>query len=252
MAVTVFRCKQFVIEHSDCVQKVTTDSMLLGSWCRLDGAKDILDIGTGSGLLALMMAQRSSVDAHIDAVELDAAAAELAQRNVANSPWPDKVTVYCTNVSRYSPCKQYDLIITNPPYFPARQYQLEDAAPSSSRQNAREQTTLTLMSLLALSSDLLRTNGILSAVLPVSGFEFMRQHCVEYSLHLKRFMSVRETEQHTDKLVLFELRKISNEPLNVSQANSTECVNESLSIRAENNAYSHQYRDLCKAFYLNF
>ena len=89
-----FRFKQFHVNHDRCAMKVGTDGVLLGAWADVNSAQQILDLGTGSGLIALMLAQRSAAESQIHAVELDPAAAQQAQENVAASPWAEKVRVY--------------------------------------------------------------------------------------------------------------------------------------------------------------
>ena len=114
-----FRFKQFHVNHDRCAMKVGTDGVLLGAWADVHSAQQILDLGTGSGLIALMLAQRSAAESQIHAVELDPAAAQQAQENVAASPWAEKVRVYQQDVFTF--CQQtpvkFDLIVANPPYF---------------------------------------------------------------------------------------------------------------------------------------
>lgn len=88
-----FTFKQFHIDHDRCAMKVGTDGILLGAWAPVDSARRVLDIGTGSGLIALMLAQRSTNDCHIDGVELDKDAAMQAHENVTASPWRERVTI---------------------------------------------------------------------------------------------------------------------------------------------------------------
>ncbi len=109
-----FTFKQFHVEHDRCAMKVGTDGILLGAWAPLGKARRILDIGTGSGLIALMLAQRSHVDCRIDAVELDKHAAQQARENVAASPWPLRVTIIESAIQGYQ-ADPYDLIVANPP-----------------------------------------------------------------------------------------------------------------------------------------
>lgn len=98
-----FTFKQFFVAHDRCAMKVGTDGILLGAWAPVADVKRILDIGTGSGLLALMLAQRTDDNVPIDAVELDAGAAMQAQENVAHSPWPHRITVHTDDIQRWAP-----------------------------------------------------------------------------------------------------------------------------------------------------
>jgi len=115
-----FTFKQFHIDHDRCAMKVGTDGILLGAWAPVADARRVLDIGTGSGLIALMLAQRSTNDCRIDGVELDKDAAEQARDNVAASPWASRVTIIENAIQDYQ-AVPYDLIVSNPPYFLAGQ-----------------------------------------------------------------------------------------------------------------------------------
>ncbi len=115
-----FTFKQFHVAHDRCAMKVGTDGILLGAWAPVTNARRILDIGSGSGLIALMLAQRSPADCRIDAVELDSNAARQARENAAASPWHERVTVIESAIQTYQ-AAPYDLIVSNPPYFVAGQ-----------------------------------------------------------------------------------------------------------------------------------
>ena len=116
MAGKGFTFKQFEINHEACAMKVGTDGVLLGSWCACSSARRIADIGTGTGLIALMCAQRNA-DAKIDAIDIDHSAVECARENVARSVWSGRIRVIESAVQDYTCEKRYDLIVSNPPYF---------------------------------------------------------------------------------------------------------------------------------------
>ena len=101
--------------HDQCAHKVGTDSVLLGSWVDCANAQRVLDIGSGSGVISLMIAQRSR--AHIDGVEIDTAAASQSKQNVRHSPWSDRIFIHEQRIQDFKPLQPYDLIVTNPPYF---------------------------------------------------------------------------------------------------------------------------------------
>ena len=113
-----FRFKQFTVQQSAAAMKVNTDGVLLGAWADVQGATRILDIGTGTGLIALMLAQRTST-ALIDAVEIDEDSARQAIENAAASPWSERIRVFAAPFQSYmlSTADRYDLIVSNPPYF---------------------------------------------------------------------------------------------------------------------------------------
>lgn len=167
-----FRFKRFTIFHDRCAMKVGTDGVLLGAWCPVDGVHRVLDIGTGSGLIAIMAAQRISShtdDFHIDAIDIDESAALQASDNCAQSPWADHFSVTHTSL-REACCltPPYDLIVSNPPYF---RNSLKN--PDPSRLLARHTDSLsyeeligTSARLLAAPSEALPSGGRMSLILP--------------------------------------------------------------------------------------
>lgn len=151
-----FTFKQFFVAHDRCAMKVGTDGILLGAWAPVAGVKRILDIGTGSGLLALMLAQRTDENVIIDAVELDVDAAQQAQENIAQSPWMHRVSIHTEDAQRWVPRQtvRFDLIISNPPYY---EQGVECATPQ--REQARYTTTLDHQALLTLAADSITEEG---------------------------------------------------------------------------------------------
>ncbi len=115
-----FTFKQFKVEHDSCAMKVSTDGILLGAWTYLKGANTLLDIGTGTGLLALMCKQRQPA-LSITAVEIDEAAYKQAQQNIASSPWPN-ITVKHTTIQAFKQAAPFDVVISNPPYLREREF----------------------------------------------------------------------------------------------------------------------------------
>jgi tRNA1Val (adenine37-N6)-methyltransferase len=166
-----FQFKQFRIEQADCAQKVSTDACLLGAAADLSGATRILDIGTGTGLLALMAAQRT-LGATIEAVELDSAAATQAAANVAASPWPGRVRVHAQSLAAYAAAGlaappgtalQFSHILCNPPFF-----QSSLLPPGAARAAARHATkaSLTFAEIAAFAARFLQPLGRLAVLLP--------------------------------------------------------------------------------------
>ena len=119
MPESVFHFKQFKIDQDRCAMKVGTDGVLLGSWIKLKSEEKVLDVGTGTGLIAIMIAQRSL--AQIDAIDIDKGAFDQAVENCANSPWSDRLKVIHASLQEYRPGYRYDLIVSNPPYIPIRE-----------------------------------------------------------------------------------------------------------------------------------
>ncbi len=165
MASDYFDFKQFRVYHNQCAMKVGTDSVLLGAIIpQIEEVSTILDIGAGSGILALMLAQRFS-NASIDAIEIDFAAATQAHYNFEQSSWGNRLKVYHKGLQAFSATKKYQLIVSNPPYFVLEDaYQMED----SSRRDARYTHTLTHHELLRNSMNLMDEKGTLFVILPSS------------------------------------------------------------------------------------
>lgn len=170
-----FRFKQFTVWHDRCAMKVGTDGVLLGAWCPLatatsEGEYKVLDIGTGSGLIALMLAQRATniddTPIVIDTIDIDAGAAEQAKFNFEQSPWSKLLRIYQSSLQEWQSEKEYDLIVSNPPYF---QSSLKN--PDAQRATARHTDSLSYNELIAHSERLLRRNGMLALVLPIEAEE---------------------------------------------------------------------------------
>ena len=149
MSQPFFQFKQFTVWHDKCAMKVGTDGVLLGAWTPVESSARILDIGTGTGLVALMLAQRCS--ASVIALEIDGKAAQQAAENITRSPWGSRIEVVCQDFRLYSNKNnslKYDTIVSNPPYF-------TDSlkCPDSQRNTARHNDNLSYEELLKLGSD---------------------------------------------------------------------------------------------------
>ncbi|MCA9182656.1 MAG: methyltransferase, partial [Planctomycetales bacterium] len=155
---TAFRCKQFTVRHDQCAMKVGTDAILLGAWSAAVEPKRILDIGTGSGIIALMLAQRFPA-AYVTAVEINSAACEQACGNFAIAPFYDRLTLTHSAVQEFRPKGSYDLVVCNPPWF-QKSFKPLDAA----RTMARHSDSLSLDELGAAASRLLSPGGVLNVI----------------------------------------------------------------------------------------
>lgn len=230
-----FQFKQFSVWHDRCAMKVGTDGCLLGAWVDVSGADRILDVGTGTGLIALMLAQRSAA-VSVVAVEVDAAAAEQAVENVQRSPWPDRIEVLHTDFKSYESGEGFDLIVSNPPYF-------VDSLLSPDRQRslARHASGLTYADLLAKSVSLLRPGGRLALVLPMDLLPHLLRMAPYFKLSLCRQTDVRTTPKAAPKrvLVCFSLE-------------TSTCTYDELVIEKAPQVYTSQFRTLLKDFYLKF
>lgn len=178
----MFRFKQFAVRQDRCPMKVGTDGVLLGAWAEVrPGDRRMLDVGTGTGLIALMLAQRSA--AWITAVDIDVECATQAAENFAASPWADRLDAVSVAVQRYDPVEKFDLIVSNPPY-----YVDSLLSPDEGRNTARHAAGLPFGELAAAVVRLLSPGGRFALVLPPVEMQRFR------SAALGRLYPVRWTE----------------------------------------------------------
>lgn len=158
----IFRFKQFEVANDRSAMKVGTDGVLLGAWCLVDGAQHALDVGTGCGVIALMIAQRNA-SAIIDAIDIDRAAIEEASLNFSHSPWKERLTATLADFNNWNGRDRYDLIVSNPPYF-------SDSLlpPDASRTIARHTQSLTYRQLIEGAARLLSEEGTLCLISPTN------------------------------------------------------------------------------------
>lgn len=233
-----FQFKQFRIIQEHSAMKVGVDGVLLGAWANVSGTKRILDAGTGTGLIALMIAQKSPL-AEIDAVEIDEDAFQEAKFNVAQSPWNDRIRLECCSFQKFATRtdRKYDLIISNPPFFVNSL-----KAPAVSRAKARHADTLPLKELISGAKKLLTENGEIALVLPIESLQELEKFVEEQHLFLSRLCRVKPNPVKPAFRILVEIA-------------SRECIfqEEELVIEFEqHHNYTPQYRELTKDFYLKF
>jgi tRNA1Val (adenine37-N6)-methyltransferase len=173
-----FQFKQFRVSQDQCAMKVCTDSCVLGAYANVSQATQILDIGTGTGLLALMLAQRT--DAPIDAVEIDEVAARQAAENVARSPWPAQITVIQNSILEFakSTSTRYDCIVCNPPFF-SNHLKRKEAAQNV----AMHGDSLQLPDLAQVAGELLQPDGKFITLLPPYENNLLAEQCLTHGLH---------------------------------------------------------------------
>lgn len=230
-----FRFKQFTVRHERCAMKVGTDGVLLGAWVTIPAAvARILDIGTGTGLIALMAAQRAPVAA-VDAVEIEREAASQASENAAESPWRDRVTVHAVAVQRFEPEYRYGVIVSNPPYF-SRSLKNESLKKSIARHN----DALPLCDLAASVSRLLEDDGIFAAILPYEEAAVFIAEAAGHGLYLHRRLDVRGRRGKPVKRVLMEFRR---QP-------ALRLVSDQMHLENEDGTRSKAYGELTAEFYL--
>ncbi len=218
--------------------KVGTDSVLLGAWTPSGNESQILDIGTGSGILALMMAQRNQ-NAEIDAVEIDPDAAELAKLNVQLSPWSDRIEIFNTTIQAFSGVAEhkYSLIICNPPFF-------TDSlkAPSKARNLARHNDSLPVKDLLESTSNLLSENGKAAFIVPADAYENWRNESAKHHLFPEYLTWVKSSPTHVPHraMVMFSRKEDNIIP------------EDEVCIYTSEKIHSQEYREITKDFYLKF
>jgi tRNA1Val (adenine37-N6)-methyltransferase len=157
-----FQFKQFIVWHDKCGMKVGTDGVLLGAWAKARGNIDVLDIGAGTGLVSLMIAQRTT--GNIDAVEIDEDACYQMAENFTRSSWKERLTAHQSSIQNFAEVcsKKYDLIVSNPPFF-----QTSLKSPDLKRAQARHSDTLSLRDLAFAVSRLLKPEGKFAVILPI-------------------------------------------------------------------------------------
>jgi tRNA1Val (adenine37-N6)-methyltransferase len=232
-----FRFKQFAVHQELASFKVTTDSVLLGAWASIGSADTILDIGTGTGLLALMAAQRS--DARIVAIEPDPGSFMQAGINFAASSWRGRLTLLHTTLQDFRPEGDilFDAILTNPPYF------IDSLVnPDEVKARARHNVTLSQADLLGAVTRLLNPEGFLHLVLPVAGGEQFLTLAGSYGFYCSRRLYVRPTPAHPPSRILMSLSR-----------DAAVCADEEIVIeKGGRHIYSDEYVSLTKDFYLKF
>ena len=238
MAGNYFKFKQFVINQGLASFKVTTDSVLLGAWAGIADAGRILDIGTGTGLLALMAAQRS--EAQIVTIEPDRNSFMQAGINFAASPWYERLTILHTTLQDFRPDADmlFDAIITNPPYF------IDSLLnPDRGKARARHTVSLSHTELAGAADRLLASSGSLHLVLPVNEARKFEEEAAIHGFHCDRRLLVRPTPSTPPARVLMSLRR----------NRATVCEESELVIeKGGRHIYSDEYVSLTKDFYLKF
>ncbi|WP_252191229.1 tRNA1(Val) (adenine(37)-N6)-methyltransferase [Polaribacter sp. Q13] len=234
-----FKFKEFTIHQDKTAMKVGTDGVLLGAWCSVDEYPDtILDIGSGTGVISLMIAQRSDAMT-IDAVEVDENAYEQTVANFEESDWGDRLYCYNATFTEFADEiaeeeETYDLIVSNPPFYTA-DFETEDTA----RNMARFTSSLSFEELIVGVSKILSENGKFCVVIPFKEEEGFINLAKEKTLFLNRICRVQGNKTSEVKRCLLEF-----------SFNETEIQEESLIIEIERHQYTEDYINLTKDFYL--
>ncbi len=236
MSNSYFRFQQFIVHQHKSAMKVCTDACLFGAWVadmKWENIHRVLDIGTGTGLLSLMFAQKN--DVVINAVEIDQNAYEQARENFINSEWRTRLSVFWTPVQNYQ-SKDYDLIIVNPPFY-------DDDLKSTheARNIALHSQELKLKELVSMLEGFLNDNGKVAILLPASRSTYAEKIFQANGLKISQKMMVRQTEKH-DPFRIFYL---------LSLKETISLLTNEITIK-DNGVYTEPFRYLLKDYYLAF
>ncbi|MFM7217225.1 MAG: tRNA1(Val) (adenine(37)-N6)-methyltransferase [Bacteroidota bacterium] len=234
MSENTFHFKYFTIHQDKCAMKVGTDAVLLGSWVRTGQEQRILDIGAGSGIIALMLAQKSL--AEIDAIDIDEGAYLQARENFRISPWFERLEIIQSSLQDYATSckKKYDLIVSNPPYFRQASKPLEEA-----RTTARHADALSFSDLIDGVKLLLTPHGRFCVVLPFKeGMEFM-DLAQSRGLFCHRLARIRTVADKPEKRLLMEFNRYFGL-----------LTEEEIVIQEDDHRFSRQYIEMTKEYYI--
>ena len=235
MGKSSFRFKMFQVRQDRCAMKVCTDSCIFGSFLSHPNPKRILDIGTGTGLLALMQAQRFE-QAQIDAVEVEPNAYYQAKGNFEASPWASRLVPHLSAIQEFKPGYQFDLIITNPPFFE------NDLKPKLDRRAlARHTTTLTYEEVVKMADNLIESTGVFGVLLPPFKTGRFQMLARSYDLHLQSTLEIRNQSEHPVLRVVQSFGR-SQVPHQIRR----------LAIRNKDRIYTDEFRFLLEPFYLDY
>lgn len=230
-----FRFKKFEVAHSRSALKVGIDGTLLGAWCSVPENGEILDIGTGCGLIALMCAQRSNTS-NVTGVEIDTDSAMECDENFKNSPWASRIKVVYDDFTKMESDVKYDLIVSNPPYFEQTPYQI-----TMSRNIARHQCMLTLENLISKATTLLADRGIISIIIPYDREKEIINIALQNHLYPMRICRVKGKEDGRIKRSMIEFSRYQ-----------TVVNEEEIALETSDGTPTDKYITLCKDFYLKF
>lgn len=238
-----FSFKQFHVSHADCAMKVGTDGILLGGWTDVTTASSaplkVLDIGTGSGLISLMLAQRCQGNMQAIAIDIDVSACQQAKSNIDNSPWPSSIAVKhvalqaFTQAYKDEPAK-FDLVVSNPPYFVHGQDFADDA-----RQTARHTGSLTHQELVDCALEVLAPNGHIALVLPYDAGCELVTYCQQFDNLQITCLNIKTTPKKRYKRMLMGINR-----------GDSKLEKQSLTIHNSDGSYSNDYQQITKDFYL--
>lgn len=232
MSNSFFSFRQFSISQDRCAMKVGTDGVLLGAWA--PGGQRILDVGTGTSLIALMMAQRFPTS-HVVGIDVDDEACLQAVENVENSPFSDRVKIVKSSLQEFLVEESFDAIVSNPPYFVNS---LKN--PDARRTLARHTDSLSFDDLFRGVGRLLSEYGVFSIIIPTDALEQMLLNACHYGFYVSRQVAVKTVERKLPKRYLISFRR-----------QPTECVVEEIKVMTDSEGSRSTWFDaLTREFYL--
>ncbi|MFT5840490.1 MAG: tRNA1Val (adenine37-N6)-methyltransferase [Flavobacteriales bacterium] len=220
--------------------KVGTDSIMLGSWVQTKSAQHILDVGSGSGLLAIMLAQKAQHNCLIDGIDIDVGAIAQAKSNAKNCPWALQLTFKNSSLQQFPTTIAYDLIVSNPPYFSIN-LSANQTHSTKSRINARQTVALDHPTLLKEVTKHLSSNGKFCCVLPFDTAKVFIVDAESVGLYCIQDLHVKPNPQSNITRLLLEFSRTKETKISTK-----------LSIYNHLGSYSDEYIALCKDYYLNF
>jgi len=224
-----FKFKQFIIQQSKDVFRVGTDGVLLGALANIQDAFNVLEIGTGTGLISLMLAQRNS-DADFLGIDINKDAAELTKINFENSPFCSRVKNIHQDFKYFATEQRFDLIVSNPPYF--------EASSSEKDKIARQTVELNFRQLVARSSQMLSEKGVLSVIIPAEAGNDFIAIAEENRMFLIRKINIKGIENSKVKRLILEFSLFENN-----------LIESEFIIEKSSRQYSDQYLELTKEFH---
>ena len=225
-----FRFQKFDIIQHENVFRVGTDGVLLGALCKVENAQRILEVGTGTGLISLMLAQRNA-NAEITALDLNEDAVKLAQENFKNSPFSERLQVFHQDFKTFESQKEYDFVVCNPPFFEENN-SVKDIL-------ARQQVELTFRNLIEKASKILSSEGIFSVIIPSESAQEFENLAEDFDLYLVRKVNIFGIENGALKRNVLEFSK---------KKSALETLD--FTIEKSPRKYSDQYLELTKEFHV--
>ena len=232
----VFKFKQFEVKQEKAAMKIGTDAVILGAFTKTStDTFSVLDIGAGTGVIALMLAQKSNAEV-VDAIEIEDNAYEECVENFENSPWGDRLFCYHASIQEFASEieDKYDLIVSNPPFF-----EEDYKTPEEARNTARFTDAMPYEHLIICAAELLEPHGTFNVIIPYDKKNKFVELAEKHNLHLKEILDIRGNENSPFKRTILSF-----------QFNETECISNTLTIETDRHVYTEDYISLTKDFYL--